>query len=115
MPQLADTQQTGGDYTAEFFIMSLTCNPAVILRVCVCARACVQGQVLDQQPSFSSGACHAVSPCVCVCRVELDQQAAEVERQRRQLTGAARTQAQLSQLETELARREQDLKVAYVS
>ena len=52
---------------------------------------------------------------VCVCRAELDQQAAEVERQRRQLTGAARTQAQLSQLETELARREQDLKVACAS
>ena len=53
------------------------------------------------------------SHCTCVraCRAELDQQAAEVERQRRQLTGAARTQAQLSQLETDLARREQDLKV----
>ena len=46
-----------------------------------------------------------------MCRAELDQQAAEVERQRHQLTGAARTQAQLSQLETELARREQDMKV----
>ena len=46
-----------------------------------------------------------------MCRAELDQQAAEVERQRHQLTGAARTQAQLSQFETELARREQDLKV----
>lgn len=51
---------------------------------------------------------------VRVCRVELDQQTAEVERQRRQLTGAARTQAQLSQLEAELAGREQDLKVGHL-
>ena len=59
--------------------------------------------------------CTGVCVCVCVCRAELDQQAAEVERQRHQLTGAARTQAQLSQLEAELARREQDLKVAHAS
>lgn len=73
---------------------------------------CVRAQALDQQPSFVCLSCNLT---VRVCRAELDQQAAEVERQRRQLTGAARTQAQLSQLETELARREQDLKVAYVS
>ncbi len=34
-----------------------------------------------------------------------------MERQRRQLTGAARTQAQLSQQEADLARRDRDLKV----
>ena len=47
----------------------------------------------------------------CGCRAEVDQQVAELERQRRQLTGAARTQAQLSQLESDLARRDQELKV----
>lgn len=48
-----------------------------------------------------------------MCRAELDEQAAEVERQRRQLTGAAHTQAHLSQLQADLARREQDLKVTH--
>ncbi|DBB14361.1 TPA: hypothetical protein ACH3X3_004662, partial [Trebouxia sp. C0006] len=41
---------------------------------------------------------------------ELDEQAGEVERQRRQLTGAAATQAQLSHQEADLARRDRDLK-----
>jgi len=44
-------------------------------------------------------------------RAELDEQAGEVERQRRQLTGAAATQAQLSHQEADLARRDRDLKV----
>ena len=82
--------------------------------VCVCVCVCMQDRA-GSASSISLRLTVHMCVCVCVCRAELDQQAAEVERQRHQLTGAARTQAQLSQLESELARREQDLKVACAS